>query len=216
MDQPLRFVLRVTYIKRDRLALLSHLEVARALERTVRRSGLPFAVSQGFSPHMKIAFGAALPVGVGSTCEIFDIQLTRYVAPDEALAALREASVADLMAQDAAYIDGRAKAASVAYPISVYEAVFSHAPEKLQIPQQITRRRKNKKDKVLNVSDFLVEPFTFDADDPRRARFALMARNDGSLRPDLLIEECVRSYNEAGREVLLEVRSVTRVQLRER
>ena len=33
-----RFVLRATYIERDRLALLSHLEVAHALERTVRRA----------------------------------------------------------------------------------------------------------------------------------------------------------------------------------
>ena len=39
---------------------------------------------------MKIAFGAALPVGVGSTCEIFDLQLTRYLAPDKALAALQQ------------------------------------------------------------------------------------------------------------------------------
>lgn len=64
------FRLRSTYIETGRLAMLSHLEVAHTLERTVRRAGLPFAVSQGFSPHMKIAFGAALPVGVGSTCEI--------------------------------------------------------------------------------------------------------------------------------------------------
>ena len=70
------FRLRSTYIETGRLAMLSHLEVAHTLERTVRRAGLPFAVSQGFSPHMKIAFGAALPVGVGSTCEIFDLQLS--------------------------------------------------------------------------------------------------------------------------------------------
>ncbi len=53
--------------------MLSHLELARALERAVRRAQLPFAVSQGFSPHMRIAFGAALPVGVGGTAEIFDL-----------------------------------------------------------------------------------------------------------------------------------------------
>ncbi|WP_270297726.1 TIGR03936 family radical SAM-associated protein, partial [Eggerthella sinensis] len=61
------------------------------LERAVRRAGLPFAVSQGFSPHMKIAFGAALPVGVGGTHELFDGQLTRYVPADEALEALQAA-----------------------------------------------------------------------------------------------------------------------------
>ena len=78
-NAPRVFRLRSTFIERDRLALLSHLEVAHTLERTVRRAGLPFAVSQGFSPHMKIAFGAALPVGVGSTCEVFDLQLREYI-----------------------------------------------------------------------------------------------------------------------------------------
>ncbi|WP_417304102.1 DUF2344 domain-containing protein, partial [Ellagibacter isourolithinifaciens] len=52
MSEPQQiFRLRLTFAKQGRLAMLSHLEVARALERTVRRAGLPYAVSQGFSPH---------------------------------------------------------------------------------------------------------------------------------------------------------------------
>lgn len=61
MADPRLFRLRVTFRETGRLAMLSHLELARALERAVRRAQLPFAVSQGFSPHMRIAFGAALP-----------------------------------------------------------------------------------------------------------------------------------------------------------
>ena len=112
MPDPNLFRLRVEYCKQGRLALLSHLEIARALERAVRRADLPFAVSQGFSPHMKIAFGSALPVGVGSTCEIFDLQMTRYVAPEKALAALQAASVPDLMPYDCRYIGPRDAAAT--------------------------------------------------------------------------------------------------------
>ena len=83
------FRLRVTYAETGRLVMLSHLEIARALERAVRRAGLPYAVSQGFSPHMKQAFGSALPVGVGGLEEIFDVSLTDYVPPEEALARVR-------------------------------------------------------------------------------------------------------------------------------
>lgn len=191
-----RFVLRATYIERDRLALLSHLEVAHALERTVRRAGLPFAISQGFSPHMKIAFGAALPVGVGSTCEIFDIQLREYVPVDKALAALKAASVRDLMVQDAYYIDSHAKAASVAYPVSVYEVEFSRAPGSLPVPQDIVRIRR-KKEKVFHVADHLVEPIVFDTERPEVAHFALEAHDTGALRADLLMQECLRLYNDA-------------------
>ena len=96
MAEQQTFRMRITFAKQGRLALLSHLEIARALERAVRRAQLPFAVSQGFSPHMKIAFGAALPVGVGGTHEMVDLQLVRYVRPDEALAALQAASASKL------------------------------------------------------------------------------------------------------------------------
>ena len=85
MADPRLFRLRVTFRETGRLAMLSHLELARALERAVRRAQLPFAVSQGFSPHMRIAFGAALPVGVGGTAEIFDLFLTDYVPALRAL-----------------------------------------------------------------------------------------------------------------------------------
>ena len=125
MADPRNFRLRVEFCKQGRLALLSHLEVARALERAVRRAGLPFAISQGFSPHMKIAFGAALPVGVGGLHEVFDLQLTRYVAPERALEALQAASAPDLMAKECRYIEPGAPAASVAYPVSTYRALLS-------------------------------------------------------------------------------------------
>ena len=118
------FRLRVAYSKAGRLSMLSHLEITHALERIVRRSGLPFALSQGFSPHMKLSFGSALPVGVGSTCEVFDIVLTDYVAPSKAISALSEASPSGLMCESAEYVEPSAKAASVAFPYSIYEAEY--------------------------------------------------------------------------------------------
>lgn len=194
MPDPNLFRLRVEYRKQGRLALLSHLEIARALERAVRRADLPFAVSQGFSPHMKIAFGSALPVGVGSTCEIFDLQMTRYVAPEKALAALQAASVPDLMPYDCRYIGPRDAAASVVYPVAAYRAELSHAPEDgLSVPDEVRVVRK-KKEKVLRVEDFLVAPFAVDG---ASVTFELEAKPTGSLRPDVLLKSCVDAWNEA-------------------
>lgn len=191
MSDPNLFRLRVEYVKQGRLALLSHLEIARALERAVRRANLPFAVSQGFSPHMKIAFGSALPVGVGSICEIFDLQMTRYVAPEKALAALREASVPDLMPHAARYIGPRDPAASVAYPVGSYLARLSHPVDELTPPEKIRVVRK-KKEKILLVSDFLVEPVHAEGDE---VVFALEAKPTGSLRPDTLLSSCLELWN---------------------
>ena len=227
MTDPSLLRLRVEYCKQGRLALLSHLEVARALERAVRRAGLPFAVSQGFSPHMRIAFGAALPVGIGGTCELFDLLLVRYVAPDAAVKALREASVPDLMVRSCRYIEHTAPAASVAFPVSTYVAEFSCAPAALPVPAQVSLVRK-KKERTLEVEEFLVGR-------PRLAgrllTFELEAKPSGSLRPDVLVRRicagaagqdvgpvafCVQ--NEApgdGKAAAPAVRSITRTAQRE-
>lgn len=186
MSDPRLFRLRATFVEQGRLALLSHLEVAHTLERTVRRAGLPYAVSQGFSPHMKIAFGAALPVGVGSTCEIFDLQLTEYVAPAAALQALQGASAADLMVQDCRYIEPRAAAASVAFPFSTYRVECAGPVGEVRVPDTVAVMRK-KKQKELLVADYLAEPFAVDG---CGATFTLEAKPTGSLRPDVLCSCC--------------------------
>lgn len=214
MPDPSLFRLRAVFVKQGRLAMLSHLELARALERTVRRAGLPFAVSEGFSPHMRIAFGAALPVGVGGTCEIFDLLLTRYVAPAKALAALQEASAPDLMVRECAYIEPHDKAASVAFPVSTYRARLSRpltegadralcrpgdAFAPLPVPETITVVRK-KKEKELRAADYLVG----DAEahgaielEGAVATFSLEAKPTGSLRPDKLMTACLDAANAA-------------------
>lgn len=195
MADPRLFRLRVTFRETGRLAMLSHLELARALERAVRRAQLPFAVSQGFSPHMRIAFGAALPVGVGGTAEIFDLFLTDYVPAPRALTALQEASPADLYPTEARYIEARDAAASVALPVSTYEVVLSEAPRAVVVPEAITVVRSKKKEKTLVPSDFLVGPVSLDG---ATVRFSLEAKPTGSLRADAFARELVRETVAAG------------------
>jgi len=67
--------LRVRYNKRGRVRFLSHRDVARCLERAVRRAGLPVAYSQGFSPRARLHFGLALSNGFESDAEFFDVDL---------------------------------------------------------------------------------------------------------------------------------------------
>lgn len=200
MPDPNLYRLRVTFCKQGRLALLSHLEVARALERAVRRAGLPFAVSQGFSPHMKIAFGAALPVGVGGTRELFDLQMTRYVRPEEALEALQAASVPDLMVKACDYIEPHAPAASAAFPVCTYRTLLSHAPASLAVPQEVRVIRK-KKEKVLHVPDFLAGEMELAG---AVLTFSLESKPTGSLRPDVLLRACLDEEGEAPLAFLVE------------
>lgn len=189
MADPRRFRLRVRYVKAGRLAMLSHLEVTHALERIVRRSGLPFALSEGFSPHMKMAFGPALPVGVGGTEEVFEVQLTSYLAPEKALEALRAAAPDDLAPFVCAYVEPSAPAASVAFSDSTYRVVLDAPLSCLCVPDEVTVTRKSK-EKVLAVADFLVGQPELAGDE---LTFCLRSQQSGSLRADAFADACLRA-----------------------
>ncbi|WP_433335480.1 TIGR03936 family radical SAM-associated protein [Spirillospora sp. CA-294931] len=68
--------LRVRYAKRGRLRFTSHRDISRAVERAVRRAGIPVAFSAGFSPHPKISYAGAAATGVASEAEYLEIGLT--------------------------------------------------------------------------------------------------------------------------------------------
>lgn len=67
--------LRITYARDGGARYLSHLEMMRAWERVLRRAGWRLAYSQGFNPHPKLSFAAALPVGVAARAELLDVQM---------------------------------------------------------------------------------------------------------------------------------------------
>ena len=200
-DNSTLFRLRVRYGKRDRLKYLGHLEVIHTIERIVRRAGLPYAVTQGFSPHMRVGFSSALPVGTSSTCEWYDLFMTEFVALDEAFERLVAASPADLAPIEAAYIDVRTPALTaqltrLSYRIDLHldpEAPVSAdevraAIDTLRAGHGIDYAR-GKKSKRLDLDHTLVG-YELKAGE-RPDHLVLMldthADNEGSMRPEILL-----------------------------
>ena len=73
----------VRYAKRGRMRFASARDIARAVERGVRRAGLPIAYSAGFTPHPKISYAGAAPTGTASEAEYLELSLTRACAVSE-------------------------------------------------------------------------------------------------------------------------------------
>jgi len=71
--------LRLQYTKLGKIRFLSHRDIARVWERTIRRVGLPIAYSEGFSPRPRLHFGLALSVAHESEAEYLDIDLREPV-----------------------------------------------------------------------------------------------------------------------------------------
>src|SRR5579862_1368863 len=64
---------RLTFSKGEPVRYISHLDLMRTWERTLRRAAVKLAHSQGFNPRPRLVFAAPLPVGVTSDAEIVDV-----------------------------------------------------------------------------------------------------------------------------------------------
>lgn len=79
MNPQPRFTVRLRFTKRGKIRFTSHRDVARIMERALRKLRLPLSYSEGFSPRPRIAFGLALSVAHESDAEYLDIDLVTPV-----------------------------------------------------------------------------------------------------------------------------------------
>ena len=93
--------LRIRYAKRGRLRFASHRDLARALERALRRAQIPMAYSAGFTPHPKISYVGAAPTGAASEAEYLEIGLAERRDPEAVRAALDAALPEDIAVLEA-------------------------------------------------------------------------------------------------------------------
>ncbi len=80
--------LRIRYTKLGRVRFISARDLGSVWERAIRRAEVPIAYSQGFTPHPKVSFPDALPVGHASTGEYAELTLTSEIDPGLVLARL--------------------------------------------------------------------------------------------------------------------------------
>jgi radical SAM-linked protein len=74
---------RLRFTKLGKVRFLSHRDIARVWERSLRRAGVRVAYSEGFSPRPRLSFGLALSTGYESLAEYLDIDLADDVDPTQ-------------------------------------------------------------------------------------------------------------------------------------
>jgi radical SAM-linked protein len=83
--------IRVRYAKAGKLRFVSAIDLGRLWERALRKAQLPIAYSEGFSPHPKVSFPDALPLGYASTGEYAELAFAAPVAIEPAVEAVNAA-----------------------------------------------------------------------------------------------------------------------------
>jgi radical SAM-linked protein len=185
---------RLRFAKRGDLRLVSHHDLLRCLERTLRRAGIPMALSQGFNPRPKVVFAQALALGIEGRREVVELELAEPLAPSEVLGRLAAASPAGLDWLEAEAVDparGRhaPRAEAVGYSLEVPEGLRDAARGRLDALLSgatcpYTRRREGR------AIELDLRPFVLGAalDPSGVLRFRLKMAPDGLARPEELVD----------------------------
>lgn len=77
------YTVTIVFTKLGLVKYISHLDLLRLMGRSVRRAGLPFAISAGFSKHPKISITRALKLGIESESEEAVFALREQIPGEE-------------------------------------------------------------------------------------------------------------------------------------
>lgn len=159
--------MRVELTKGEAVRYISHLDYAAAVERALRRAALPTAYSEGFNPHMKLAFASALAVGMTSEAEYMDVEMKEPVAAEAFLRRLRAALPNGIEARAAAVLRGKQSALMALVDLADYKvlaalqgpiASLQQAVQDLEAAETATFLRVTPKArKTMDLKTYLVE-----------------------------------------------------------
>lgn len=116
--------IRMTFTKEGTARYISHLDLARAVERALNRAELPVAYTQGFNRRPRLSLAAALPLGYTSRAEIADVWLTEAVDPQRFLARLAFSMPPGIAVSAAAEVELAAPSIQKLLVDSSYEVEF--------------------------------------------------------------------------------------------
>lgn len=99
--------LRCEYRVESELRFLGNFDMMHLMERSLRRGQIPFALTEGFNPHIRLSMGTVLPVGLCGRREYFDLELRAPLAPQELVARLNAVLPPTLQLTQAAVLPER-------------------------------------------------------------------------------------------------------------
>lgn len=129
--------MRIRFSKLAEIRYISHLDLMRTISRAIRRAKVPIAFSQGFNPHHLISMGSALSVGLTSTGEYMDLELTEELSVLEFLEMMKPMLPNGLELVTGELITGKVDSLMAQINIAVYQVRLKTNLSKGGIEQRI-------------------------------------------------------------------------------
>jgi len=185
----------LTFSRGGPATYLSHLDTARAVQRTFARAGVPIALSQGMRPKPRLSLPLPLPVGAAGCEELAVVEVPHDLS--DPAAALRELRVAAppglkplaivvvgdqhprpqaLEARYACVLEGDAGA--------VQAAVERYATEVSVVRERVSPKGR----RTLDLKEYVVHAAAEAVPGGASLSFAIRHREDGAARPQEFID----------------------------
>jgi radical SAM-linked protein len=184
--------MRARFSRTDATSWLAHLDLMRVFERTLRRTGLPLAFTQGFSPHPVMTFALPLGVGIDAADDVADFALDADIAPEEFVVKMNATLPEGLRILGARIAPEGGESLMAAVHEATYVlrgpgigAALARLPAAGPLPVQ---KKGKEGSKTVDVRPLLVE-LTARDDDSLEALVKAGSREN--LRPDLLLQALV-------------------------
>ena len=181
----------VWFSRRGPARYVSHLDTARALQRTVRRAGVVPALTQGMRPRARISVVLPLPVGVAAREELMVMEVddeSTALTPLQMLPALRAAGAGGLRVEALQGVAERprpvAREATYRCRMAAASERVTVAVEEIQASTQVLVDRHSRKgSKTLDLKQYLIDLRCMPVDGGVEIEFVLRLTADGTMRP---------------------------------
>ena len=200
------FVYRGLITKGEELRYVSHLDYANLFVRACKRAKLPMAYSEGFNPHMKVAFASALSLGAASDAEYVDFEMTEVLPISEVMKRLDAQLPHGAQIVRLRLLEGKHKALmadvdEARYRIAVpyagdVEAVRTSVACYNAAESAVWERSTPKKHRAIETKAYVKTPVSFQMENGRLIFWMnLIVTPQGSVKPIEILSVMVRDFD---------------------
>lgn len=194
---------RICYSKQGPARYIAHLDLMRALERALRRAGLPVTYSEGFNPHPRLSFAAPLPVGAEGLAELVDVETTVPVPAGELAGRLNATLPRGLKVREVTEVAESAPSLMAVLDSAGY-IVQVDSPDRpgtlegavgsfLALDRiEVTRRGKDKREKIYDIRPGIIDLKILPVDGDLTLQLRLKTGSVMNVRPEEAVEAFLR------------------------
>lgn len=195
---------RIKLTKKGILRYFSHLDWQNTFFKSLARSGLNIAFSQGFNPSMKVSLGVALPLFIESECELVDIEIYDVLETSQLQLKLEKVLPEGCKIVSIEKLDKGAKAIDntvqwAEYEIKLFDNTLHNFESlmynmnKVLSSDEILLTKKNKKGilKTTNIKPS-IKSYRFESENEDKCLFIILKTGQGGETPALRADDLMK------------------------